>query len=187
MRLCVQSATGVYLTALPAPGGIQIAGKTPSDLSNEHHVLTIQKRINDTIAKNKEIYQINPPVRQHKSFLLGLVRGDIVIPFFSTGHDTYCKWDVSESFSNFLLLRCFGFMLKLLGSWVQFKNIFFPALNDEILSLLWLLTSELCFCGIDCNCVRWIVAITLVLFQSKIYTLNFYRLWYMGCSLWNLK
>lgn len=63
--LCVQSATGVYLTALPSPGGIQIAGKTPSDLSNEHHILTIQKRINDTIAKNKEIYQINPPVRQH--------------------------------------------------------------------------------------------------------------------------
>ncbi|CAG13055.1 unnamed protein product [Tetraodon nigroviridis] len=61
-----QSATGVYLTALPAPGGIQIAGKTPSDLSNEHHVLTIQRRINDTIAKNKEIYQINPPVRQRE-------------------------------------------------------------------------------------------------------------------------
>jgi len=53
----------VYLTALPAPGGIQIAGKTPGDLSNEHHILTIQKRINDTIAKNKELYQINPPVR----------------------------------------------------------------------------------------------------------------------------
>lgn len=62
--VCVQSATGVYLTALPAPGGIQIAGKTPGDLSNEHHILTIQKRINDTIAKNKEIYQINPPVRR---------------------------------------------------------------------------------------------------------------------------
>lgn len=62
--VCVQSATGVYLTALPAPGGIQIAGKTPGDLSNEHHILTIQKRINDTITKNKEIYQINPPVRQ---------------------------------------------------------------------------------------------------------------------------
>lgn len=53
----------MYLTALPAPGGIQIAGKTPGDLSNEHHILTIQKRINDTIAKNKELYQINPPVR----------------------------------------------------------------------------------------------------------------------------
>ncbi|XP_029697649.1 C2 domain-containing protein 5 isoform X15 [Takifugu rubripes] len=61
MLLGLASATGVYLTALPAPGGIQIAGKTPSDLSNEHHILTIQKRINDTIAKNKEIYQINPP------------------------------------------------------------------------------------------------------------------------------
>lgn len=63
VRVCVQSATGVYLTALPAPGGIQIAGKTPGDLSNEHHILTIQKRINDTIAKNREIYQVNPPVR----------------------------------------------------------------------------------------------------------------------------
>lgn len=62
-RVCVQSATGVYLTALPAPGGIQIAGKTPGDLSSEH-ISSIQKRINDTIAVNKELYQINPPVRQ---------------------------------------------------------------------------------------------------------------------------
>uniref|UniRef100_A0A7N6AVJ9 C2 domain-containing protein 5 n=1 Tax=Anabas testudineus TaxID=64144 RepID=A0A7N6AVJ9_ANATE len=61
MLLGLASATGVYLTALPAPGGIQIAGKTPGDLSNEHHILTIQKRINDTIAKSKELYQINPP------------------------------------------------------------------------------------------------------------------------------
>uniref|UniRef100_A0A665VI11 C2 domain-containing protein 5 n=1 Tax=Echeneis naucrates TaxID=173247 RepID=A0A665VI11_ECHNA len=61
MLLGLASATGVYLTALPAPGGIQIAGKTPGDLNNEHHILTIQKRINDTIAKNKELYQINPP------------------------------------------------------------------------------------------------------------------------------
>ncbi|KAM3869760.1 C2 domain-containing protein 5 [Diretmus argenteus] len=61
MLLGLASATGVYLTALPAPGGIQIAGKTPGDMSNEHHIMTIQKRINDTIAKNKELYQINPP------------------------------------------------------------------------------------------------------------------------------
>ncbi|KAL6106824.1 c2cd5 [Pungitius sinensis] len=61
MLLGLASATGVYLTALPPPGGIQIAGKTPGDLSAEHHILTIQKRINDTIAKNKELYQINPP------------------------------------------------------------------------------------------------------------------------------
>ncbi|KAM9375910.1 C2 domain-containing protein 5 isoform 1-T1 [Pholidichthys leucotaenia] len=58
--LGLASATGVYLTALPAPGGIQIAGKTPSDL-NSDHILSIQKRINDTIALNKELYQINPP------------------------------------------------------------------------------------------------------------------------------
>ncbi|XP_055078337.1 C2 domain-containing protein 5 isoform X3 [Periophthalmus magnuspinnatus] len=61
MLLGLASATGVYLTALPAPGGIQIAGKTPGDLSNEHHIQTIQKRINDTISRNKELYQINPP------------------------------------------------------------------------------------------------------------------------------
>ncbi|XP_068168495.1 C2 domain-containing protein 5 isoform X12 [Antennarius striatus] len=61
MLLGLASATGVYLTALPAPGGIQIAGKTPGDVNNEHHILIIQKRINDTIAKNKEIYQIHPP------------------------------------------------------------------------------------------------------------------------------
>ncbi|XP_019745944.1 C2 domain-containing protein 5 isoform X6 [Hippocampus comes] len=61
MLLGLASATGVYLTALPTPGGIQIAGKTPGDMSNEHHMLTIQKRINDTIAKNKELYQITPP------------------------------------------------------------------------------------------------------------------------------
>uniref|UniRef100_H3DPG3 C2 calcium dependent domain containing 5 n=1 Tax=Tetraodon nigroviridis TaxID=99883 RepID=H3DPG3_TETNG len=71
MLLGLASATGVYLTALPAPGGIQIAGKTPSDLSNEHHVLTIQRRINDTIAKNKEIYQINPPRCHISHDLLG--------------------------------------------------------------------------------------------------------------------
>ncbi|XP_061677985.1 C2 domain-containing protein 5 isoform X1 [Syngnathoides biaculeatus] len=61
MLLGLASATGVYLTALPTPGGIQVAGKTPSDLSNEHHMLTIQKRINDTIAKNKDLYQITLP------------------------------------------------------------------------------------------------------------------------------
>ncbi|KAM4618438.1 C2 domain-containing protein 5 isoform 3-T3 [Polymixia lowei] len=61
MMLGLASATGVYLTALPAPGGIQIAGKTAGDLSNEQHISTIQKRINDTIAKNKELYHINPP------------------------------------------------------------------------------------------------------------------------------
>ncbi|XP_037834107.1 C2 domain-containing protein 5 isoform X11 [Kryptolebias marmoratus] len=61
MLLGLASATGVYLTALPAPGGIQIAGKTPGDLNNEQHISTIQKRINDTIAKSKELYQINPP------------------------------------------------------------------------------------------------------------------------------
>uniref|UniRef100_A0A8C5DUQ8 C2 domain-containing protein 5 n=1 Tax=Gouania willdenowi TaxID=441366 RepID=A0A8C5DUQ8_GOUWI len=60
MLLGLASATGVYLAALPPPGGIQIAGKTPGDLSNEHHILTIQKKINDTIARNKELYQINP-------------------------------------------------------------------------------------------------------------------------------
>ncbi|XP_054882967.1 C2 domain-containing protein 5 isoform X19 [Poeciliopsis prolifica] len=61
MLLGLASATGVYLTALPAPGGIQIAGKTSGDLNNEQHIQSIQKRINDTIAKNKELYQINPP------------------------------------------------------------------------------------------------------------------------------
>ncbi|RVE71886.1 hypothetical protein OJAV_G00056430 [Oryzias javanicus] len=61
MLLGLASATGVYLTALPAPGGIQIAGKTPGDLNNEQHILNIQRRINDTIAKNKELYEVNPP------------------------------------------------------------------------------------------------------------------------------
>lgn len=93
--LWVQSATGVYLTALPAPGGIQIAGKTPSDLSNEHHILTIQKRINDTIAKNKEIYQINPPVRQHNTTQVGSTVTSLqgcCRSFFPFVPDTYCKW-----------------------------------------------------------------------------------------------
>ncbi|XP_056138586.1 C2 domain-containing protein 5 isoform X2 [Lampris incognitus] len=61
MLLGLASATGVYLTALPAPGGIQIVGKTPGDVSNEQHILAIQKQISDTITKNKELYQINPP------------------------------------------------------------------------------------------------------------------------------
>ncbi|KAG7332885.1 hypothetical protein KOW79_003020 [Hemibagrus wyckioides] len=61
MLLGLASATGVYLTALPSPGGIQIAGKTPSDLTYEQHLSNMQKKINDTIAKNKELYEINPP------------------------------------------------------------------------------------------------------------------------------
>ncbi|XP_064785890.1 C2 domain-containing protein 5 isoform X2 [Oncorhynchus masou masou] len=61
MLLGLASATGVYLSALPAPGGIQIARKTPSDLSYDQHISTMQKRINDTIVMNKELYNIHPP------------------------------------------------------------------------------------------------------------------------------
>ncbi|XP_029420830.1 C2 domain-containing protein 5 isoform X15 [Nannospalax galili] len=61
MVMGLASATGVYLAALPMPGGIQIAGKTPNDGSYEQHVSHMQKKINDTIAKNKELYEINPP------------------------------------------------------------------------------------------------------------------------------
>ncbi|KAL0968347.1 hypothetical protein UPYG_G00265700 [Umbra pygmaea] len=61
MLLGLASATGVYLSALPAPSGIQIAGKTPNDVNYEQHISTMQKRINDTIAKNKELYNIHPP------------------------------------------------------------------------------------------------------------------------------
>ncbi|XP_064417482.1 C2 domain-containing protein 5 isoform X3 [Latimeria chalumnae] len=60
MLVGLASATGVYLTALPSPGGIQIAGKTPNESLYEQHVSYIQKKINDTISKNKEIYDINP-------------------------------------------------------------------------------------------------------------------------------
>ncbi|KAG8138428.1 hypothetical protein E2320_004328, partial [Naja naja] len=55
------SATGVYLAALPTPGGIQIAGKTPNDATYEQHISHMQKKINDTITRNKELYEINPP------------------------------------------------------------------------------------------------------------------------------
>ncbi|XP_073706106.1 C2 domain-containing protein 5 isoform X15 [Garra rufa] len=61
MLLGLASATGVYLTALPSPGGIQVAGKTPSDITYEQHISNMQKKINDTIAKNKEMFDINPP------------------------------------------------------------------------------------------------------------------------------
>ncbi|XP_076199291.1 C2 domain-containing protein 5 isoform X30 [Aptenodytes patagonicus] len=61
MLMGLASATGVYLAALPTPGGIQIAGKTPNDGTYEQHVSHMQKKINDTIAKNKELYEINPP------------------------------------------------------------------------------------------------------------------------------
>ncbi|XP_026120945.1 C2 domain-containing protein 5-like isoform X4 [Carassius auratus] len=61
MLLGLASATGVYLTALPSPGGIQIVGKTPSDITYEQHISNMQKKINDTITKNKELYEINPP------------------------------------------------------------------------------------------------------------------------------
>ncbi|XP_033888283.3 C2 domain-containing protein 5 isoform X18 [Acipenser ruthenus] len=61
MLVGLASATGVYLTALPTPGGIQIAGKTSSDITYEQHISNMQKKINDTIAKNKELYEITPP------------------------------------------------------------------------------------------------------------------------------
>ncbi|XP_076424378.1 C2 domain-containing protein 5 isoform X22 [Peromyscus maniculatus bairdii] len=61
MLMGLASATGVYLAALPTPGGIQIAGKTPNDGSYEQHISHMQKKINDTIARNKELYEINPP------------------------------------------------------------------------------------------------------------------------------
>ncbi|XP_067276121.1 C2 domain-containing protein 5 isoform X6 [Pseudorasbora parva] len=61
MLLGLASATGVYLTALPSPGGIQVLGKTPSDITYEQHISNMQKKINDIIAKNKELYEINPP------------------------------------------------------------------------------------------------------------------------------
>ncbi|XP_041113383.1 C2 domain-containing protein 5 isoform X12 [Polyodon spathula] len=61
MLVGLASATGVYLTALPTPGGIQIAGKTPSDMTYEQHISNMQKKINDTITKNKELYEITPP------------------------------------------------------------------------------------------------------------------------------
>uniref|UniRef100_A0A670Y0M2 C2 domain-containing protein 5 n=1 Tax=Pseudonaja textilis TaxID=8673 RepID=A0A670Y0M2_PSETE len=61
MLMGLASATGVYLAALPTPGGIQIAGKTPSDATYEQHISHVQKKINDTITRNKELYEINPP------------------------------------------------------------------------------------------------------------------------------
>ncbi|XP_060270187.1 C2 domain-containing protein 5 isoform X29 [Ovis aries] len=64
MLMGLASATGVYLAALPTPGGIQIAGKTPNDGSYEQHISHMQKKINDTIAKNKELYEINPPISE---------------------------------------------------------------------------------------------------------------------------
>ncbi len=41
-------------------GGIHIAGKTPSDITYEQHFSNMQKKINDTIAKNKELHEIKP-------------------------------------------------------------------------------------------------------------------------------
>ncbi|XP_069618891.1 C2 domain-containing protein 5 isoform X1 [Ranitomeya imitator] len=61
MLLGLASATGVYLASLPTPGGIQISGKTPSDGPYEQHIAHMQKKINETIAKNKELYEIHPP------------------------------------------------------------------------------------------------------------------------------
>ncbi|XP_032895361.1 C2 domain-containing protein 5 isoform X8 [Amblyraja radiata] len=61
MLMGLASATGLYVTALPSPGGIQVAGKTPSDSSYDQHISNIQKKINDMIVKNREIHEINPP------------------------------------------------------------------------------------------------------------------------------
>nr|XP_033807152.1 C2 domain-containing protein 5 isoform X11 [Geotrypetes seraphini] len=60
MLMGLASATGVYLTALPSPGGIHIAGKTPND-GYEQHISHIQKKINDMVARNKDLYEINLP------------------------------------------------------------------------------------------------------------------------------
>uniref|UniRef100_A0A8C9VBQ3 C2 calcium dependent domain containing 5 n=1 Tax=Scleropages formosus TaxID=113540 RepID=A0A8C9VBQ3_SCLFO len=60
MVVGLASATGVYLNALPSPGGVQIAGKTPGDTAQEQHISNMQRKINDTIAGNKELYEINP-------------------------------------------------------------------------------------------------------------------------------
>ncbi|XP_030070262.1 C2 domain-containing protein 5 [Microcaecilia unicolor] len=60
MLMGLASATGVYLTALPSPGGIQISGKTPSE-GYEQHISHMQKKINDMVARNKELYEINLP------------------------------------------------------------------------------------------------------------------------------
>ena len=51
------------LTDRPDPGWSQKAGKGAGDRTYEQNIATIQKRINDTIAKNKELYRIHPPVR----------------------------------------------------------------------------------------------------------------------------
>lgn len=84
----------MYLAALPTPGGIQIAGKTPNDGSYEQHISHMQKKINDTIAKNKELYEINPPVSKinlhcecinsclEVNIFLGCLMLDIKIFFF---------------------------------------------------------------------------------------------------------
>ncbi|XP_015271952.1 PREDICTED: C2 domain-containing protein 5 [Gekko japonicus] len=74
MLMGLASATGVYLAALPAPGGIQIAGKTPNDASYEQHVSHMQKKINDTIAKNKELYEVNPPSLLHPKLVFPIER-----------------------------------------------------------------------------------------------------------------
>lgn len=81
-----KSATGVYLAALPTPGGIQIAGKTPNDGSYEQHISHMQKKINDTIAKNKELYEINPPVSK-LIFWIHLDVGFFWLHYF--GHKMY--------------------------------------------------------------------------------------------------
>lgn len=73
----------MYLAALPTPGGIQIAGKTPNDGTYEQHISHMQKKINDTIAKNKELYEINPPVSKAFIFL------KIVYSEFNTNDISY--------------------------------------------------------------------------------------------------
>lgn len=109
MCVCVQSATGVYLTALPPPGGIQIAGKTPGDLSAEHHILTIQKRINDTIAKNKELYEINPPVRHARTVINPRMTRLSVMPTHGAYWTFVKRWEpiLTNTFKT-VFLRCVG-------------------------------------------------------------------------------
>uniref|UniRef100_S4RIV6 C2 calcium dependent domain containing 5 n=1 Tax=Petromyzon marinus TaxID=7757 RepID=S4RIV6_PETMA len=61
MLVGIASATAVFVAALPPPGGLHVAGKSPEP-GLDGYVSGVQKRINEVIARNKELYEIKTPV-----------------------------------------------------------------------------------------------------------------------------
>uniref|UniRef100_UPI00358E4398 C2 domain-containing protein 5 isoform X2 n=1 Tax=Myxine glutinosa TaxID=7769 RepID=UPI00358E4398 len=62
MLVGVASATAVFVAALPPPGSVTVAAKTPEPTC-EGHLATLQRHIDDLVARNRQQYKIILPER----------------------------------------------------------------------------------------------------------------------------